>query len=279
MTLESLKDALRLLGRMPVLFVPGLIAGILAAGLWLLLNFTGAFFAGRLVIIAGLILFVFLVGSVVLIRDGKGDLPAMVRGGLAYYFRVLLPLLVILFTLMVIFFLLVVTFGFTGSAPDPGTVGLLTFCVMIPTLMLGFFFDMTAVFEDKNVFESIQRSVLLVSNNMMETISFYLVYILTSFSIIFALIVFWEIALYDKLEPITTFNETQMQAITPEQLMGMVGPDGIWVTAVIIFIGCIILVPLLTTYKACFYKQLGGGTASIQQVTGEYDSKGRWYKY
>lgn len=279
MTLESLKDALRLLGRMPVLFVPGLIAGILAAGLWLLHNFTGAFFAGRLVIIAGLILFVFLVRSVVLIRDGKGDLPAMVRGGLAYYFRVLLPLLVILFTLMVIFFLLVVTFGFTGSAPDPGTVGLLTFCVMIPTLMLGFFFDMTAVFEDKNVFESIQRSVLLVSNNMMETISFYLVYILTSFSIIFALIVFWEIALYDKLEPITTFNETQMQAITPEQLMGMVGPDGIWVTAVIIFIGCIILVPLLTTYKACFYKQLAGRTASIQQVTGEYDSKGRWYKY
>lgn len=281
MALESFREAVRLLGRMPLLFIPGLLGGFLAAGLWLLLNFTGAFFTSRLLVIAGLLLLVFMVGAIVLVRDNAGDLRAMVTGGMKYYFRVLIPLLVILFTLLVIFIILIVTFGFAGTTPDPGMVGLLTVCVMIPTLMLSFFFDMAAVFEDRKVFESIQRSILLVSTNMVETISFYLVYALTCFSIIFALMIAWEIALYEKLEPLTAYNETQMQAITPEQLMGMIGSDGIWVTAVVLFIGGLILIPLLTSYKACFFRKLsaGGSVVSIQQVTGEYDSKGRWYKY
>jgi len=52
-----------------------------------------------------------------------------------------------------------------------------------------------------------------------------------------------------------------------------------WITAVMIFIGMLILVPLITTYKACFYRKIAGSPMVIQQVTGEYDSKGRWYKY
>jgi hypothetical protein len=279
MALESFRESIRLLGRMPLLWLPGILAGIFAAGLWLLLNAAGAFFTSRLLIIAGLILLVFATGSLVLIRDNRGDLRAMVSGGMTYYFRVLLPLLVILFSLVILFILLAVTFGFTGTAPDPGMVGLLTFCVMIPTLMMSFFFDMAAVFEDKKVFESIQRSILLVSTNTMEVISFFLVYALAGFSIIFALMITWEIALYDKLEPLTQYNETQMQAITPEQLMGMIGPDGVWVTAVVLFSGCLILIPLLTSYKACFFRKIISGAVSVQQVTGEYDSKGRWYKY
>jgi hypothetical protein len=279
MALESFRESVRLLGRMPLLWVPGILAGIFAAGLWLLLNTTGAFFTSRLMVIAALILLVFVVGAVFLIREGSGDIRAMIHGGVKYYFRVLLPLLVICFTLVIIFFLLIVTFGFTGTAPDPGMVGLLTFCVMIPTLMLGFFFDMAAVFEDRKVFESIQRSILLVSTNMIEVISFFIISALAGFSIIFALMITWEIALYDKLEPLTRFNETQMQAITPEQLMGMIGPEGIWVTAVVLFLGGLILVPLVTIFKACFFRKLISGTVTIQQVAGEYDSKGRWYKY
>jgi hypothetical protein len=279
MALESFRESVRLLGRMPLLWVPGILAGIFAAGLWLLLNATGAFFTSRLMVISALILLVFVVGAFVLIRDGSGDIQAMVRGGMKYYFRVLLPLLVICFTMVIIFILLVVTFGFTGTAPDPGMVGLLTVCVMIPTLLLSLFFDMAAVFEEKKVFESIQRSILLVSTNMMEVISFYIISALAGFSIIFALMIAWEMVLYEKLEPLTKYNETQMQAITPEQLMGIIGPDGIWVTAVVLFIGCLILVPLFTSYKACFFKKLISGPVPIQQVAGEYDSKGRWYKY
>jgi hypothetical protein len=60
----------------------------------------------------------------------------------------------------------------------------------------------------------------------------------------------------------------------------MIGPDGMWVTAAVIFLGVVFLVPLLLAFKACFYRNMiGSPTATVQQVTGEFDSKGRWYKY
>ena len=282
MAVESFREALRQLGRMPILFIPGIIGGVLAAVLWILFNTAGAFFTSRLVIIAGLILMVFIVGMLSLIRNNEGDIRAMISGGITYYFRVLIPLLVIIFTLLVIFILLIVTFGFLGTVPDPGTIGLLTFCVMVPTLMLTFFFDMVAVFEGRKVFESIQRSIVLVSENVMAVLGFYVISALAGFTIIFALMIAWEVALYDKLEPLATIyeqNQTQIQEMTTEQFLGIIGPDGIWITAVFLFIGCVLLIPLLFSYKACFFKKIVSGTSSIEQTTGENDSKGRWYKY
>jgi hypothetical protein len=90
----------------------------------------------------------------------------------------------------------------------------------------------------------------------------------------------WEAFLFDKLEPITRYNETQLQAFTPDLFIGMIGPEGMWITAVMLFIGVFLLVPVLYSYKACFYRHLARGMEITQQATtGEYDSKGRWYKY
>jgi hypothetical protein len=279
MAIESFREAVRLLGRMPLLWVPGIVGGFLTAGLWLMLNLTGVFFTSRLIILAGLILLLFIIGMLVLVKENEGDLQAMIKGGIQYYFRVLLPMLVIFFMLLVIFILLVVTFGFTGMTPDPGFIGLLTVCIMIPTLVLTFFFDMAAVFEDRKVFESIQRSTVLVSENVMGVIAFFVVAALACFTITFALMMVWEIALYEKLAPLTEYNQTQIQSFTYDQLAGMIGTAGVWVTAIVLFIGALVLLPLLVSYKACFFKKIAGGTPSIQQITGEYDSKGRWYKY
>jgi hypothetical protein len=269
-----------MLGRMPLLWVTGIIGGIVAAVLWILFNIAGIFFTSRLFILAALILLFFIVGTLALIKENTGDLRALVTGGITYYFRVLIPLLVILFMLALIFMLLIVTFGFTGTSPDPSFVAVLTICVMVPTLMLTFFFDMAAVFEDYKVFESIQRSTTLVSANVMEVLAFYLLSALASFTIIFGLMIVWEAALYDKIKPLAEYNQTQIQAFTAEQLMGMIGPDGIWITAIVLFVGGLVLVPFFISFKACFYQKLANSApTTIQQVTGEYDSKGRWYKY
>ena len=151
---------------------------------------------------------------------------------------------------------------------------------MIPTLMLTFFFDTAAVFEDRKVFESIQRSILLVSNHMMEVLAFFIVSALLCAGIIFGLMIVWEAILFDKLKPIMDFTDAQREAFTPDQLIAMIGQDGIWVTAIILFIGVFILLPLLFSYKACFYKKMASSGVMIEQQTyGEYDSKGRWYKY
>jgi hypothetical protein len=278
MAVESLREALRLLGTTPALWVPGVVAGASASILWILLNIAGAFFTSRILILAALLLTLFVIGMVVLIREKGGDVRDLVHGGIRYYFRVLLPGLVIVFMILVIFILLAVTFGLTGTTPDPGFLGLMTVCVMVPTLMLTFFFDMAAVFEDRKVFEAIQRSTVLVSENVMEAAGFFLVLLLSCTVILFSLMFAWEIALYEKLAPLAEYNQTQIQSFTYEQLAGMIAPDGIWITAVFFLIGGLVLIPFFFTFKACFYRKLAGGSPA-QAMIGEYDSKGRWYKY
>jgi len=46
----------------------------------------------------------------------------------------------------------------------------------------------------------------------------------------------WEAFLYDKLEPLTRYNETQLQTFSPDQLITIIGPGGMWITVIILFI-------------------------------------------
>jgi hypothetical protein len=280
MAIAELKEAVVLLVRMPLLWIPGIIGGAFAAIIWLTLFISGAFFTSRLLVIFSLVLLFFTTGMLSVIRNNEATGRALVTGGLNYYFRVLLPQLVIGFALLLVFILCTITFALLGLASDIGLLASLTFGIMIPSLMLTFFFDMVAVFEDRRVFESIQRSVLLVSEHMMEVLSFFIISALLSAGIMFGLMIVWEAILFDKLKPIMDFTDAQREAFTPDQLFVMIGQDGMWVTAIILFIGVLLLLPLLFSYKACFYKKIASSTVTIeQQTSGEYDSKGRWYKY
>ena len=279
MAMAELREAVQLLARMPLLWIPGMAAGILAALLWLILMFTGTFFAGRLLVISGLVLLFFVAGMFSLIKNEGGDIRSMLAGGRQYYFRVLLPLLVILFMILLVFVLVVLTLTLIGTTPDPALIVFLSFGVMIPTIVLTFFSDTAAVFEDRKVFESIQRSIEMVSVNISQAIAFFLTGLVVFFGITFGLMVIWEAFLYDKLEPVTHYSEAQLQAFTPDQLLAIIGTDGIWITAAVLFVAGLVLVPILFSYKACFFKKFAGKTVVIQQTAGEYDSKGRWYKY
>ena len=106
MVLAEFKEALNLVGRTPVLWIPGIAAGLLAALLWILYNISGAFFALRLVIIAALVILLFVTGTFVLVKKNANDAGTLLRGGLQYYFRVLLPLLVVGFALLFVFILI-----------------------------------------------------------------------------------------------------------------------------------------------------------------------------
>ena len=280
MAIAEFREALQLLRRMPLLWVPGLIGGLSGSALWILLNLSGTFFAGRLLLVSGLVLLLFTTGMLVIIRNTSGDLRALVGGGIRYYFKVLLPQLVIFFAILVVFVLIIITFALTGSTPDPVFMIIITFCIMIPSLVLTLFFDTAAVFEERKVFDSIHRSIGLVTTHLSEVIAFIVVSIAVAFGIVVCLMVVWEAFLYDKLEPITRYTEAQLQTFTPEQLVALIGPDGMWITAVIIFLAGFLLIPILYSYKACFFKKIAGSPVTIQQqMSGEYDSKGRWYKY
>jgi hypothetical protein len=280
MAITELKEAIILLKRLPSLWIPGIVGGILAAALWVTFNLSGTFFASRLLVISGLVLLLFTTGILVIIRNNEGDIRTMLAGGIRYYFRVLLPQLIIIFGVMLVFTLVMVTFSLIGPSSDISMVTALTFGFMIPTVLLTFFYDTAAVFEERKVFESIRRSIQLVMMHINNVIAFIFVCAVIIVGINVMLMIVWEAFLYDKLEPITRYNETQLQTFTPDQLIALIGPGGMWITAIILFIGVFLLIPLLYTYKACFFRKLARGATIIQQqATGEYDSKGRWYKY
>ena len=279
MAIAELKEALTLLVRMPVLWIPGVVGGSLAAALWITLNLYDTFFAARLTIISGLVLLFFTTGMLTIMRNNEGDLKSFFSGGFRYYFRVLLPQIVIISIIVLIFILLTITFSLIGIS-DIGVVTAFTIGFMIPTFIATFFYDTAAVFEDMRVFDSLRRSVQLVFAYMNKVLVFLFICLVVFFGIVVTLMVIWEAFLFDKLEPIMQYNATQLQSFGPEQLIAMIGPEGMWITALFLFIGMFLLLPILYSYKACFFKKLAGTTIITQQPTsGEYDSKGRWYKY
>jgi len=284
MAFAELKEAFILLKRLPLLWVPGIVGGFLAASLWLTYNLGGMFFSSRLLVIAWLVLLVFTTGMLVVIRNNGGDTRAMLEGGVRYYFKVLLPQLVIIFIGMVVILLVMITFTLLGATSDTSLATAISIGFMIPTIILTFFFDIAAVFEDRKVFESLKRSIQLVFAHMNDVVAFLLIWAAIFFGTIFCLMALWSFFLsiffYDRLEPITRYNETQLQALTPDQLLAMIGPEGMWITALVLFIGGLLLIPVFYSYKACFYKKIAQGVIITQEpTTGEYDSKGRYYKY
>jgi hypothetical protein len=187
--------------------------------------------------------------------------------------------MVIIFTMMLVFVLVVITLTMAGISPDPVLMASVFIGIMIPSIILTFFCDTAAVFEDRGVFDAIRRSIDLVGNHLEEVIAFLVICAVIVSGVLFGLMIVWEAALYDRLEPLTHYTEAQIQAFTPDQLIALIGPDGAWITAGVLFIAFLILVPVLFTYKACFFRTLSQSGTPVQQISGEFDSKGRWYKY
>ncbi len=279
MSLAALRDAIDLLTTRPVLWLPGVACGLLAALICILLYVAGAFFTGRLLIFVLLAAVFFIAGTYVAIRHDKPTVKDMAHEAAAYYFRVLIPTLVIASGIVLVFVLVILTLTLFGIQPDYGILTFLSFGVMLPTVMLTFFYDCAVVFEEKKVFESLQRSIEVVTANLFSVLLFYLSSFFIFCIISFVFFVTWTAVLADKLEPITHYNETQLASFTPDQLVPLIGQQGFMITAVCIFAAVTILVPVLLTYKACFFQIVSGTTIPIQQTIGEYDSKGRWYKY
>ncbi len=279
MSLPALRDAIDLLVSRPALWLPGIACGTLAALIWIVLSAAGLFYAARLFVLTLLAAVFFIATLYLAIRQDGTNVTDLLKGSAAYYFRLVTPTLVIAFEIALVYVLVILTLAVAGLQPDAGIMTFLTFGVTLPTIMLTFFYDCAAILDDRKTFESIQRSIEVVTANLFSVITFYIGCFLIFCAVSFAIFVAWTAALAEKLEPITAYNETQIANFTPDMIVSLIGQAGMLVTAACIFAAVTILVPLLYTYKACFYRLISGTTLPIQQTIGEYDSKGRWYKY
>lgn len=280
MVLASLKEAFGLISRNPVLWLPGLLLAVVGA-LDLNIEYYGqTFLAGKIWILEIIILPFFVAGLLAAVKNNDMTFRGFLNSGVSNYFRVLLPGIVILFAALITAVLLIIPLSLIGSTgPAMGLYAGILMGIAVPFIFLMYFYDAVAVFENEKVFESIRRSIELTMNHTGLVVKFFLVNIailLTGFFIIFMI---WTMMFFEKLTPLTTMNATEIQSVTPEYFTSLLGAEGIIISSIIFAAGALVMVTVLYTYKACFYKVLAGTTLPVAVVQGEYDEKGRWYKY
>lgn len=278
MVFAALKEAFRLLRTMPVIWLTGIAMGGLSALQLILSAGTDAFYAERIWIFQTLILPFFVAGTYGVIKKDRTDLSSYIHEGFAYYFRILIPSLIIFFAAILTVFLVVVTLSLLGIANDLDVISMLSFGIIIPFVFFTFFYDTAAVFEDRKVFETIRRSIEFVIQNPFRTLSFFLVAMLLFLVIAMAAIIIWSMLLAGQLEPLTQMTQEELAVLMPEDLLAMMGETGIWITAAISLAAVSLFSAILYPFKAAFYLRYAQ-TPSFTQMQGEFDEKGRYYKY
>lgn len=275
MTFKSLSGAAGLLRRHPVLWSVGIVMGVLAVIDLVIPLYGGTFYAEPLALLQFLVM-PFLAGGVYgTIRANSFSAGEFLQSGKTYYFRILLPALLIFFVVILTAFLLAMPLTLLGAGAASGTMPLLL-GVLVSIVFFTFFYDTVAVFEETNVFESIRRSVEFVMNNLGSVLVFYLVNIVVLVGIGFAALVAIAALLVDRLEPLTRLDPAELQAVTPQDLLGLIGTEGIWTIAAVYAVVIVLLAAFIYAYKASFFRD---HAASVPIQQGEYDEKGRWYKY
>jgi hypothetical protein len=271
-------DTLRLLKRMPGLFIPGVLIAVLdAIQIWF--SLTGETFIAPRLLAVELVLMPFAFAAVYgAIKADDASFNSLIREGSRNYFRVLLPGLVVAFGAVAIAVIasgLVVTLAQTESV---GLVALVMMMVIVVFALLTLFYDTAAVFEELSVFNAIRRSVAVVSRAPMAAIRYLFAAILVALGIGVPLLVIWTAAMYPKLASITTMTPAEVASFTQEQFISLIGTDGAQFITGLYFVGFLLFFTLMTTYKALLFKEVAAVEVSVEPQ-GEYDEKGRYYRY
>lgn len=275
MVLESLRSAVSGLS-LPCRWLPGIAGGSFAASFLILQYYAGLFIAERLLILEMVLFPFFVAGLMYQVRSGERTPGSFFSGGVSYYFPVLLPSLVIFFGVLLTIFLMfipLVAMGIAGSS-----LAFVVTSVSVSILFFTFFYDTAAVIEERKVFDAVRRSVEFVLQRTRACLIFYLVSLAIGFAIFSGTLIVWTAALYDRLEPMAAMSQAELQAFTFDQFNALLGADGILITAALLFLAVTVTVSILYSFKACFFRD-SAGTPSAGTDFGEYDEKGRWFRY
>jgi len=282
MVLTSLREAIGLLARKPTLWIAGIIMGLVTGASMLAEAYGGVFYTQPLMLFQFLLLPLLVGGVYGMIKTGAFSASVFLKEGMQHYFRILLPSLVITFAALLTVLLLAIPLLIMGlSAEAGGILGLTMVGVLVSFAFFTFFYDIAAVYEDRKVFDSIRRSVEIVIQHSGKVLLFFIVNVLVLFGIGFIALVAWTAIFADSFEPLTRMNSTELEGLMPQDIFDMIGMEGLWVTAVLYALIIMVITSVLYAYKACFFRRIAGETGAVEtpQIQGEYDEKGRWYKY
>ncbi|MDD1666595.1 MAG: hypothetical protein LUQ23_03570 [Methanomicrobiales archaeon] len=273
---ESLREALVRLAEIPALWITGLYLGGLFALYLLFLAWENIILA-RILFLGLCALPFFLGGTYGAIRGDGTGLRGYVGAGAMYYFRILLAGAVIvgaaLFTALLVMAPILVVGGSLQEAIPSSLLG-----VGVSFAFLTAFTGTAIVFEDRRVLDSIRRSVEFVTGNLKASVLFYLSNLAIGLLISFLSVALWSFTAADRVLPLVEGNQTAIENLTASGLVELIGPAGLWAGVVIGFLAVAIGGALLTAFGACFFRRVAASSPAAGPQ-GEFDEKGRWYRY
>ncbi len=281
MSLTALREGLGLLAGHPALWVTGLLSGALGGAYLLLVLEAGFFIGSRATILFAVIIPFLCAGFYSQVCNADFTLQGFISGAVKGYFRILLPVVILAFAALVTVGLVLVPVTLIGIPADPVMISGVFLGVCVPFAFFSFFCDTAALCEGQKVFASIRRSAQVVVLHGWKTFAYYVESLLLVFIVSFLGLIMWTSLLMDRLEPIAAINVTDpAQMLTLADFQGILGQDGILVTAAVGCVLLLVLIPILLAWKVAFYRELSGITPQEAVVQdGVYDEKGRWFKY
>ena len=195
----------------------------------------------------------FVAGTYAAVKSGDFSVKSYFKSAAEGYFRIMLPKTALYFVIVLILFITTIPASFTQNA---AFFSVFAFFIAVPMIMLTFFYDTAAIFENKKIFESLTRSIGLVSAKPLEVILFFIVAALLAFVFFMGYTMVWSSLLAEEFEPLLTMTQSELTAFSqdPANLVNLLGDRGVLVTAVISGITMLLFTLIFLPYKAVFYR-------------------------
>ena len=280
MLTKAYKETASRLVHTPLLWIPGLYVGIIT-GLFIWLEFTdGMFIAGKVVMLS-LIAFPFFIGMInIILETGEKNAKILLSSSLRTYFPITLPCIILAGIIVIMALLLSIPLSIMGFGEDQYVLTGLILGITIPAFFFSLYLDNVAVCEKTRIFDTLKRSMELVGRDFLGSLGYVVISGIFIMGVSFFGAFLWGILLADHFTPFVEMNLTVQQETFSHysfaDWQNLIGPEGAIYTALIFGLIAFILTPFLLVFKYQCYQEISDETPVVY---GEFDEKGRWYKY
>jgi len=249
----TIKNTIRALKRSPIVWMPGIYAGCVAA-LVIWLEFTGGvFLAGKVAMLAAIVFPFFLSILNYHLETDEDKLKMLLTIALRGYFPIILPIVVLLGFAIVLAILLSIPLSFMGYGDNPNALTGLMLGIFIPVALLSIYIDNVAVCERTKVFSTLSRCFELVTGKIITAIWFFVISGIVTIFVTLLGAFLWGVMLADRFASFATMNMTMQQEVfsgyTLADWQNLIGPEGTIVTALVFGFVTFLLVPFLCIFK------------------------------
>ncbi|MDO5844390.1 MAG: hypothetical protein Q4Q53_04520 [Methanocorpusculum sp.] len=289
MALKSLADTFRLLVITPYVWISGVFACLAILLAYIIYLQFGLVFAVPVAVITIFLIPAFFAGTYGVILENHGSPSVYLKYVKFGYIRCLLPTIFVFVIGLIATGAIVYVLIHLGF--DMGVYVYVAMLVALPFLFFFYFADMAALIGARGIFNSLRESTLRVMMGSFSITVFYLVNILVFFLMNFvfsAIISFYAMGSMDFL---MNLSDAEIISMGQDELMALAqtsmdtffaSQTAVTASLIAVSVCALFFIPFFSTYKACFFKRLITTVpAAIKKIEedGEYDSKGRWFKY